>query len=141
MLTKGPIPRLVHGLLEYLAGALLVAGPWLFDYDEGSATAVSIVAGVVLLAFAATTAGKPGLIDTIPLSVHATLDYVVAAVLIASPFVFGFSDDAEPTALFVVGGVVHVLVSIATRYTSAGSVDRPRSSSPGADPAAETIAS
>lgn len=140
MLTKGPIPRLVHGLLEYVAGALLVAGPWLFDYDEGSATAVSIVAGVVLLAFAATTEGKPGLIDSIPVSVHATLDFVVAAVLIASPFVFGFSDDAEPTALFVVGGVVHVLVSIATRYTSAGSADRPRSSSSGAD-AAETIAS
>jgi len=123
MLSKGPIPRIVHGMLEYVAGVLLLAGPWLFDYDESSATAASIVAGVLILAFVATTEGKPGLVDSIPVSVHATLDYVVAALLIAAPFVFGFSDDGEPTALFVAGGVLHVLVSIGTRY--AARVDRP----------------
>ena len=40
----------------------------------------------------------------------------LAAILIASPFLFGFSDEDEPTAVFIGGGVLHLLISIATRY-------------------------
>ena len=78
--------------------------------------AVSIVAGVALVAFAAMSAGKPGLVDSISSSVHATIDYLVAALLIAAPFLFGFGDDGGPTALFIVLGVVHLLVTIGTRF-------------------------
>jgi hypothetical protein len=119
MLHKGPISRAVHGLLEYLAGALLVASPFLFGFDTGKAKAVAVVMGVAVIALAAATAGPPGLIDQIALPTHAVLDYVVAAILIASPFLFGFTADSAPTALLIVLGVVYLLISIATRYLPA----------------------
>jgi hypothetical protein len=31
------IPTRVHGVLDYLVGALLVAAPWLFDFNRGGA--------------------------------------------------------------------------------------------------------
>ena len=116
MLRKGPIPRVVHGILEYLAGVVLIGAPFILDYDEGGAKAASIVLGLLVIALAATSEGKPGLINQIPTQAHVVLDFVVAAVLVAGPFLFGFSDDGEPTALFIVLGVLHLLVSIATRF-------------------------
>ena len=44
------------------------------------------------------------------------LDYVLAIALIAAPFVLGFSDETAPTAFFIVIGVVHLLVTIGTRF-------------------------
>jgi hypothetical protein len=44
------------------------------------------------------------------------LDYILAILLIASPFLFGFSDDGTATAFFIVLGVLHLLLTIATRF-------------------------
>ena len=122
MFKKGPIPALVHGVMEYLAGALLIAAPFLFAFDDDTATAVSIAAGVIVLILAASTAMPTGLAKSIPVAAHVMLDYLLAAVLIAAPFVFGFDDDSTATAFFIVVGVVHLLLTIATRFLNE---DRP----------------
>ena len=120
MLRQGPLPLAVHGIIEYLAGALFIAAPFLLGFsDEGAATAFSIVVGVVVLVVAAVTAGPTSLVDSLPIAVHVLLDYALAAVLIAAPFLFGFSDEGEPTAFFIALGVVHLLVTIATRFRPA----------------------
>ncbi|MDP8943584.1 MAG: SPW repeat protein, partial [Actinomycetota bacterium] len=125
MLRQGPIPRFVHGLVEYLAAALLIAAPFLLGFsDVGSATAASIVAGVVVLFIAATTQGATSLIDQIPLAAHVALDYLLAALLIAAPFLFGFSEEDRPLAFFLALGVVHLLLTIGTRFEADG--ERPR---------------
>ncbi len=46
------------------------------------------------------------------------LDYVLAIFLIASPFILGFSDDGTAAAFFIVLGVVHLLLTIATRFVA-----------------------
>ena len=119
MLREGPIPRFVHGLLEYAAGALLIAAPFLFGFDADAATAVSVVAGVLMLVVASSTDGPTSLVNEIPLAAHVLLDYALAAVLIAVPFLFGFSDETGPTAFFIALGVVHLLVTIGTRFRPA----------------------
>lgn len=119
MFRQGPIPAFVHGLLEYGAGALLIAAPFLFAFDSDTATAVAIVAGVAVLIIAASTAMSTGLIKSIPVPAHVILDYALAILLIASPFLFGFNDDGTATAFFIVLGVVHLLVTIATRFLGA----------------------
>jgi hypothetical protein len=116
MFKQGPVPAFVHGVLEYVAGALLIAAPFLFSFDSDTATAVSIAAGVVVLIVAASTAMTTGLIKSIPVHAHVILDYVLAIVLIASPFLFGFSEDSAATPFFIVLGVVHLLLTIATRF-------------------------
>ena len=118
MFKQGPVPAFVHGVIEYLAAALFIAAPFLFGFDDDTATAVSIVAGVVILVLTASTALPTGLIKSIPVQAHAVIDFAMAAVLIAAPFLFGFSDDGTATAFFIVLGVVHLLLTIATRFVS-----------------------
>jgi FtsH-binding integral membrane protein len=116
MLKQGPVPAFVHGVIEYLAGALLIAASFVFAFESDTATAVAIAAGVVVLVVAASTAMPTGLAKSIPVPAHVILDYVLAVVLIASPFLFGFDDDSAATAFFIVLGVVHLLLTIATRF-------------------------
>jgi hypothetical protein len=119
MLREGPVPLFFHGLLEYAAGALLIVAPFLFGFDSGSAKAAAIVTGVIVLVVASTTDAPTGIAKSLPLAVHVFIDFVLAGVLIAAPFLFGFSDEGPPTAFFIVLGVVHLLLTIATRFRPA----------------------
>ena len=119
MLKQGPIPALVHGALEYLVGALLIAAPFLLTFASGQATAASIVLGLLLLAFTAMSAIPTGLVKGITVGLHVGGDVVFAVVLIALPFVLQFTDETAPTALFIVAGVLHLLVTIGTRFPAA----------------------
>ena len=116
MLRQGPIPVALHGIVEYLAAVLFIAAPFVFGFKSDSATAVSIVVGVVVLAVAATTDGPTSLVNSLPVAVHVVLDFILAGLLIAAPFIFDFSDDGTSTAFFVVLGVVHLLLTIGTRF-------------------------
>lgn len=117
MIREGPISQTVHGAIEYAAGVLFIAAPFIFDFDDSSATAVAIVLGVVIIFVAAITRGPTSLVDSLPVSVHIVVDYALAAVLIAAPFLFGYSDETNPTVFFIVLGVAHLLVTVATRFS------------------------
>jgi hypothetical protein len=129
MFKQGPIPAFVHGVIEYLAAALFIAAPFLLSFDDDTATAVSIVVGVLILVVTASTALPTGLIKSIPVQAHAVIDVALAVVLIAAPFLFGFSGDGTATAFFIVLGVVHLLLTIGTRFVSE---ERPRPPRPAA---------
>src|SRR3954469_18927923 len=116
MFKQGPVPGFAHGVIEYIAAVLFIAAPFLFSFDDDTATAVSIVVGVLLLAVTASTALPTGLIKSIPVQAHAVIDFLLAGVLIAAPFLFGFSDDGTATAFFIILGVVHLVLTIATRF-------------------------
>ncbi len=76
------------------------------------------MAGVVVLFLTATTEGPTSLINYVPLAAHVVLDYALALALIAMPFLAGFSDETAPTAFFIGMGVLHLLVTIGTRFRS-----------------------
>jgi hypothetical protein len=116
VLRQGPIPALVHGIVEYLAGVVFIVAPFVLGFQSSPATAISIIVGVVVLVVAASTEGPSGLISQIPISAHVALDFVLAAALIVMPFAFGFSEEGAPTAFFIALGVVHLLLTIATRF-------------------------
>src|SRR5688500_6226861 len=117
MLRQGPIPRPLHGILDYGYAALLIAATFILDFEDGAATAVGIIAGLVVLIGAAITKCFPtSVIKSLPVGGHLTLDFAVSAALIASPFLFGFKDEGAPTAFFIVAGVVALLVTLATRW-------------------------
>jgi len=116
MIQKGPIPLFAHGLIEYAAGASLVVAPFVLSFDSGAATAVSIAVGVLIIAVAATTDGPTSLVNQLPQAAHVALDYMLVALLIAMPFLAGFSDETAPTALFIGLGVAHLLITIGTRF-------------------------
>lgn len=119
MMREGPISLFAHGLIEYVAGVLFIAAPFLFGFESGAATALAIVVGVVVIAVAASTDGPTSLVNQIPRAAHVALDYVLAVVLIALPFLAGFSGEGAPTFFFILLGVAHLLITIGTRFRPA----------------------
>jgi hypothetical protein len=124
MFRDGPFPAFLHGLTEYVAGALFIALPLLLNYESGAAKAVSIVIGVLMIAVAASTDWGLSLNNQIPKAAHFALDWILAAVLIASPFLFGFSGESTPTAIFIAAGVLHILLTIGTRFGAKADTER-----------------
>jgi hypothetical protein len=124
MFRDGPFPAFLHGLAEYIAGALFIALPLLLNYQSGAAKAVSIVIGVLMIAVAASTDWGLSLNNQIPKPAHFALDWILAAVLIASPFLFSFSGDTTPTAIFIAAGVLHILLTIGTRFGAKPNAER-----------------
>ena len=116
MLHRGFFPFFLHGVVEYAAGIFLVVAPFLFGYDDGLATGASIVLGIALLGVAAASDSPAGLNRTIPVKAHVALDFVMVALLVAAPFLLGFSEEDTPTAVFIALGVAHLLITIATRF-------------------------
>jgi len=113
----------VHGLIEYAVGVLFIVAPFLFGFEADSAIAASIVVGLVLLAFTSVSALPTGLVRSISVGVHVTADIFLAVLLVALPFLLGFRDEKAPTALFITVGVLHLLLTIATRFRTADEDD------------------
>jgi hypothetical protein len=121
VIHNGPIPYFVHGVIDYLAGVLLVAAPFLLGFSgTSSATAVSVVLGVLVLVLAASTDGPTSLTDAVPIAVHVIFDVAVGIVLIAAPFVLSFTGNGTATPFFIVLGVFEILVVVGTRFPSEG---------------------
>ena len=116
MMRQGPIPLFVHGILEYGMGVLLIVAPFLFGFDSSAATAVAIVSGVATFIIGGSTDSPTGLAKVIPVGVHMVLDLVIAVIWIASPFLFGFTEDSAATAFFIVLGIAGLLITIGTRF-------------------------
>ncbi|HEX2397812.1 MAG TPA: hypothetical protein VHI73_06710 [Solirubrobacteraceae bacterium] len=130
MIRQGPIPAWLHGILEYVEVVVLIVAPFVLHFQAGAATGASIVIGVVLLFVVATTVGSTGLVSQVPIPVHVLLDYILAGVLVACPFIFGFSNETNPTAFFIALGIVHLLVTIATRFLPARVPEAPSPEKP-----------
>jgi hypothetical protein len=69
-----------------------------------------------MIAVAASTDWGLSLVKNIPKPAHLVIDYLLAVVLIASPFLFGFSSETTPTAIFLATGVLHIVMTIGTRF-------------------------
>jgi hypothetical protein len=85
----------MHGMLDYPAGLLLIAAPWIFGFSDDStaATTVPIVIGALVLLQSLITDYELSVADVLPLPAHLAMDVVAGIVLAASPWLFGFSDE------------------------------------------------
>jgi hypothetical protein len=83
----------VHGVLDYLAGALIIASPWLFGFANGEAAQwVPVVVGITLLVLSLCTDYEAGLAKQFSMSFHLSMDVLAGILLAASPWLFGFAD-------------------------------------------------
>ena len=114
------IPTKFHAPLDYIVGAVLIAGPWIFQYsDSTSATVISIVLGIGLIAYSLFTNYELGVWKVAPMAVHNIIDIVAGAVLALSPWLFGFADDGTQFWLpFVVIGVAAIFLGLTTKQGS-----------------------
>ncbi|WP_243368289.1 SPW repeat protein [Microvirga solisilvae] len=108
------IPTSIHGVIDYLWGLALFASPWVLGFsDVPEAKWVAIVFGIGAILYSLFTAYELGVLRIIPMSLHLMLDGAAGALLAASPFLLGFSDQIYlPHLLF---GLFSVLASLTTR--------------------------
>lgn len=110
----GLLTTRVHGVLDYLVGAALIAMPWLLGFASGGAeTWVPVAAGVATLLYSLFTDYELGVIRRIQMPVHLWLDGVAGVLLAASPWLFGF--DQRVWIPFVAVGVMELLVALLTQ--------------------------
>jgi len=110
------VPWIVHSAVEYAAAVLLGLAPFVFGFETDRAQWTSIALGAVVLLVAVITRSPLGVAKSLPVSVHATLDYVLAVVLVLAPFVLGFVEDSSAVTFFVLLGVGHAVLSLLTAF-------------------------
>jgi hypothetical protein len=111
------IPTRLHAPLDYIVGVVLIAAPWIFQFSgDTAATAVSIVLGIGLIAYSLVTNYELGVWKIAPMAVHNLIDVVAGALLVASPWIFGFADKGANYWLpFVVIGVAAIFLGLTTK--------------------------
>ena len=110
------IPTKVHGVLDYIVGLLLIAAPWVFNFDNGSATQwVPVIIGVVVILMSLMTNYEAGAMKVISMSTHLTMDVIAGIFLAASPWIFGFADQVYGPHLIV--GLFSIFSGLMTETT------------------------
>ena len=108
------IPQRIHGILDYLVGALLIVAPYLLGFADGTAAQwVPQAIGVLTIVVSLLTRYPLGVVKVVPFSTHLVLDVAQGVLLAASPCLFSFADRIWWPHVLV--GIIYVLVPSFTR--------------------------
>jgi SPW repeat len=126
------IPTRLHAPLDYIVGVALIAAPWLFQFSESTtATVVTVVLGIGLIAYSLFTDYELGVWRIFPMSVHNLFDIAAGAVLAASPWIFGFADEGTNAWLpHLVVGLAAIGLGLTTKQSGGYSYRKQRVDSP-----------
>lgn len=88
------IPTRVHGVLDYVVGAIIAGSPWLFGFARGGAeTWIPVALGLGAFVYSFFTDYELGVVRALSMRAHLTLDILSGILLAASPWLFGFDDS------------------------------------------------
>jgi len=120
------IPTKFHAPLDYIVGAALVAAPWIFQFSEHTAaTVVPVVLGIGLIAYSLFTNYELGIWKVAPMAVHNLIDIAAGGLLAASPWIFGFADEAANVWVpHVIVGLAAVFLGLTTKQAGGYSYSR-----------------
>src|SRR3954453_22222291 len=139
-----PITSRMHGMLDYPAGILLIAAPWIFGFsDIHAARNVAIIIGAIVIVQSLMTDYEFSVADVLPLSAHLMMDVLAGIVLAAavlphsphlmvevpagivlapSPWILGFADEGTaawlPHLVFGLGLIAAGLMTQRERETA-----------------------
>lgn len=117
------IPTRLHGVLDYLTGAFLIAMPFLFDFNRGGAeTMVPVVLGIGVIAYSLMTDYEMGALKKLSIRTHLALDMMGGTLLAASPWIFDFEEYVFVPHLVV--GLFEIMTAMMTKTTTEGTAAR-----------------
>lgn len=110
-----------HTYIGAVVGIALVVAPWLFQFDEVDAAKWSAIGvGLFILVNEMVTTSPAALIKMVPMRLHIILDVVTGVFLLATPFLFQFSDeDANAWVPHIVVGLLVAGYALATDTSDA----------------------
>jgi len=107
------LPTKVHGLIDYLWGALAFATPWALGFASGAEGFLLMFFGIGAWLYSFATDYEWGVIPVLTVPLHLAVDGLGGAFLMAAPWLFGFSDRVVwPYLAF---GGFSVVASLITR--------------------------
>ena len=119
-------PR-VHGILDYLVGAALIAAPFLLDIDGLPALVVQVF-GAIAIAYSVITDYPLGVLKLLSYQHHLRVDVVWGVLLAASPWLLGFGHEPARFWICHVGagvlGMLTPMLSIPLRRALTGPVQQ-----------------
>lgn len=110
----------IHGVFDYLASIVFAVAPVLFMPDAVQAAAIACYAvAVTLLIVSLFTRYPLGAVRLIPFTIHGAIEFVVAPLLIAFPWIAGFSHLHDARLFFILAGVLLFALWLITDYRAA----------------------
>src|SRR5690554_6903887 len=84
----------IHTIIGLVIGLALLVAPWLFGFADqgGAAVMVPVYVGIFILFSELTTTSPLSLTKIVPMRIHVIVDVLTGLFLLASPWLFGFSD-------------------------------------------------
>lgn len=118
----------MHGVADYLVGVVLIIAPYAFGFATGGvAQWLPMVLGVGVVVYSLLTDYELSAAGFIPMPVHLWLDGANGALLLVSPWLFGFANEVwVPHVLF---GAIEIAAALTTR-THPGPAEDQRFSGP-----------
>lgn len=117
------IPLKTHNILDYVVGAALILSPYLFGFsDVFAARNVFLALGFGLVAYSAVTKYYYSLAKWLALGPHMTLDVILGATLIVSPWLFSYNlliTDFQMALHWIFGLGAVLMVSLTKPKTEA----------------------
>lgn len=107
-------PR-AHGCVDYLAVVGFGAAPSVFDLEATSATLAYTLSAVHLVLTLATDFPL-GLVRAVPFPLHGLIEFAAAIVILALPWLFGFSADVPARTFYVGASACLLAVFLLTDY-------------------------
>ena len=108
------VPTRVHGMLDYLVGALLVLVPLVVSSPgSGARFWVPAALGAGAILYALLTDYELGVVRLLPMPAHLLLDALSGVLLAASPWLFGFADRVWAPPLLA--GLFEIAAAATTR--------------------------
>jgi hypothetical protein len=108
------IPSKIRGILDYLAGIILILIPWINGFgDGGPAQMVLVIAGIFIIVMSLLTDYEYGFYKVIPMEIHLVTDAIIGMILLMSPWLFEFAHVAlGPHLLF---GFLLIIAALFTK--------------------------
>jgi hypothetical protein len=105
----------IHGAIDYLVVIFLWLSPTIFGLSGFVATITYALGGIHLL-LTALTNFPFGIIKVIPFAVHGWVELIVSIVLVASPWLLGFSENPTDRYFYIGFGVAVFATWLITGY-------------------------
>ena len=104
-----------HGYIDYLVVLAFCAAPSVLEFEGTPETAAYALAGVHLL-LTILTDFPLGLAKLVPFPLHGILEFLVAILLVALPWVLGFHGIEAAKMFYIGAGASVLLVFLITDY-------------------------
>lgn len=114
----------VHGVLDYLVGATLIALPAILNWNAPERTLVMTL-GWITIGMSLLTAYEYSLFKVIPMAMHLFLDVCSALVLISAPFLMTGIGPAATNIMLALGVAELIAVALSQTTPTRDYFDRP----------------